>query len=186
MKEMVFFLEEPSAKAMLECVLPRLLPDDIIWRAVVFEGKQDLENRIVKRMRGYLNPRASFIVLRDKDSADCHFIKQNLKEKCVQVYRAKVLIRIACHELESWYLADLAAVEKGMQVIGLKKMQPRELYRDPDSKPKPSLILKKLVPSYQKVEGSRAISEYLNLENTRSPSFKNFVSGIRKLIAEKI
>jgi hypothetical protein len=32
--------------------------------------------------------------------------------------------------------------------------------------------------------GSRAIGRYLDLDNTRSPSFKNFVAGVRRLSAE--
>ena len=44
MTQLVFFLEEPSARAMLENFLPRILPDNIAVRYVVFEGKQDLDN----------------------------------------------------------------------------------------------------------------------------------------------
>jgi hypothetical protein len=184
MKEIVFFLEEPSAEAMLEGLLPRLLPGDFIWRAVIFEGKQDLEKRIVKRLRGYLNPGAMFIVLRDQDAADCRIVKKRLREKCIEAHKPEALVRIACHQLESWYLADLTAVEKGLNVTGLKKMQKKEKYRTPDILANPSQILKEIVPSYQKVGGSRAIGPYLDLDNTRSTSFKNLVAVIRKIIAE--
>ena len=43
MKNLVCFLEEPSAKEMLEGVLPRLLPADVKFTYIVFEGKQDLK-----------------------------------------------------------------------------------------------------------------------------------------------
>ncbi len=46
MKSLVFFLEEPSARAMLEGLLPRLLPDGWLVRYIVFEGKQDLEKQL--------------------------------------------------------------------------------------------------------------------------------------------
>lgn len=42
MKHLVFLLEEPSAKEMLNGLLPRLLPG-LSYRCIVFEGKQDLE-----------------------------------------------------------------------------------------------------------------------------------------------
>ncbi|MGB7511917.1 MAG: hypothetical protein WBP54_11615 [Pelodictyon phaeoclathratiforme] len=42
MKSLVFFLEEPSAKRMLEGVLPRFIPD-VAVQYVVFQGKSDLE-----------------------------------------------------------------------------------------------------------------------------------------------
>jgi len=43
MKTIVFFLEEPSAREMLEGVLPRILPENIQTRYLIFQGKQDLE-----------------------------------------------------------------------------------------------------------------------------------------------
>lgn len=184
MKEIVFFLEEPSAEGMLKGLLPRLLPGGFIWRAVIFEGKQDLEKRIVKRLRGYLNPRAIFIVLRDQDAADCRIVKTRLREKCIEAHKPEALVRIACHELESFYLADLAAVEKGLGAPNIAKLQGKEKYRAPDNYPNSSKILSSLVPKYQKISGSRAIGPYLDPDNTRSTSFKNLVIGIRKLFAE--
>lgn len=71
MTELVFFLEEPSAREMLEGLLERLIPPAISRRYVVFEGKQDLHKRLQQRLRGWLNEDACFVVLRDKDSGDC-------------------------------------------------------------------------------------------------------------------
>ena len=53
--ELVFFLEEPSAKAMLQGIIPRLLPG-IETRYIGFEGKQDLEKRLPIRLRAWHNP----------------------------------------------------------------------------------------------------------------------------------
>ena len=47
MSELVFMLEEQSARAMLEGLLPKLLPAEVTPRYVVFEGKQDLEKQLV-------------------------------------------------------------------------------------------------------------------------------------------
>jgi hypothetical protein len=185
-KEIVFFLEEPSAEAMLEGILPKLLPSGFIWRAIVFEGKQDLEKRIGKRMRSYLNPEARFVVLRDQDAADCYILKNRLLEKCRQASKNDTIVRIACHELESFYLADLAAIEKGFAIKGLTKLQDKEKYRSPDIHPKPSQILSSLVPAYQKISGSRSIGPHLNLDNSRSLSFKNLIAGIKKTISENL
>ena len=55
MRELVFLLEEPSAKAMLESLLPRLLDSGIAYRCIPFEGKQDLEKQMTRKIRGYLN-----------------------------------------------------------------------------------------------------------------------------------
>lgn len=54
MSMLVFLLEEPSAQDALEGILPRFLPNDIQVQYLVFEGKQDLERRMGKRMRGWL------------------------------------------------------------------------------------------------------------------------------------
>ncbi len=183
MTELVFLLEEPSATAMLEGLLPRLLPEGVTVRTIVFEGKQDLEKRVVKRLRGYLNPDAKFVILRDKDAADCLALKDNLRRKCIEAGRPDTLIRIACHELESWYLADLAAVEKGLNIRGLAESQQKQWFRSPDDLPNPVDVLQKVAPLYQKLSGSRAIGRHLNLDNDRSKSFRNFVAGVRRLMA---
>lgn len=78
MSEIVFFLEEPSAEAMLEGFLPKVLSPSLPYRCIVFEGKQDLEKQLVRRMRGYRVPGAKFVVLRDQDSADCKVVKETL------------------------------------------------------------------------------------------------------------
>lgn len=42
MRTLLFLLEEPSARDLLEGLLPRLLHGRAISRYLVFEGKQDL------------------------------------------------------------------------------------------------------------------------------------------------
>lgn len=119
-RELVFLLEERSAKVMLEGLLPRFLDGRIEFKLIVFEGKQDLEKRMTMRMRGYLNADARFVVMRDQDSdPNCIALKARLVEKCNASGRgAKSLVRIACRELETFYLADLKAVEKALGVKG--------------------------------------------------------------------
>ena len=79
MRELVFLLEEGSAKALLDALLPRMLDSRIVTRTIAFEDKQDLERQLMKRLRGYVNPDARFLVLRDQDSApDCTVIKHKL------------------------------------------------------------------------------------------------------------
>jgi Domain of unknown function (DUF4276) len=184
MSELVFFLEEPSAQAMLEGLLPRLLAPALPVRYIVFEGKQDLERQLVRRLQGYRTPGARFVVLRDKDAADCLHVKEQLRQKCLQAGKTDVLIRIACHELESWYLGDLAAVAAGLAIEGLEAKQNRAKYRAPDALSNAADELRRLTNSvYQKIAGSRAIGPHLNLDNTRSQSFAVFVAGLRRLFA---
>ena len=183
MSELVFFLEEPSAKAMLQGFLPKIISGSIPCRFIVFEGKQDLEMQMVKRMRGYRVPHARFVVLRDKDSEDCALVKRRLAAKCAEAQKTASLVRIACHELESWYLGDLAAVEAGLGVSGLGRHQNKKPYAAPDDLASPYRKLQSIVPAYQKIGSSRAIGPHLDLANNRSHSFRVFVDGVRKLAA---
>lgn len=184
MSELVFLLEELSAKAMLEGLLPRLLRDNLTVRYIVFEGKSDLEAQIVKKLQGYRNPNAHFVVLRDQDAGDCREIKNILVQKCQQAGRRNTLVRIACHELESWYIADLAAVELALRVHGLAGKQNKTKYRTPDSIANPAQELSVLTKQqYQKVGSSRVIGLHLDIDNKRSPSFAIFIAGIRNLMS---
>lgn len=183
MKELVFLLEEASAKSMLESLLPRLLVPGIGFRLIPFEGKQDLEKQIVRKIRGYQNPQARFIVLRDQDShPDCIQLKQRLLDLCKASGKAEhCLVRIACTELEAFYLADLQAVEQALGLTGLAKQQFGKKFRAPDRLGSPSRELKTLTcNAYEKVAGSRAIARHLLLDNERSPSFHNLVSAVRQ------
>ena len=183
MKTVVFFLEEPSAKEMLEGILPRLLPKGVYARYLVFRGKQDLEKNLLRKLRGWQLPNSSFIVLRDQDAGDCHIVKARLMNICQLTGRENVLVRIACRELESFYLGDLAAVEKGLGLSSLSAKQNSRKYRTPDILGNPSEELFKLTEYvYQKVAGSRAISPHLDLQGNRSHSFNVLLSGIRKLL----
>lgn len=187
MRELVFLLEEPSAKAMLESVLPRLLNDKIAFRLIPFEGKQDLEKQVVRKIRAYQNPNSRFIVMRDQDShPDCVEIKQRLMSLCMEAGKQNVcLIRIACRELEIFYLADLNAVEQALNVKGLAKQQESKKFRNPDKLGSPSKELKLLTKNrYEKIAGSRIIGKYLELDNARSHSFGHLISGIRRMQQE--
>jgi Domain of unknown function (DUF4276) len=187
MKELVFLLEEESAKVMLESLLPRILDPEIKPRLLAFEGKQDLEKQMIRKMRSYLNPHARFIVMRDQDATpDCRVIKKALLSRCAEAGRLGfALVRIACHELESFYLADLAAVETGLGIKGLTKHQGISKFRHPDALHSPSKELLVLTKQrYQKVSSSRAIGHHLDVDNQRSVSFRNMVTGIRRIEQE--
>lgn len=184
MRELVFLLEEASAKAMLESLLPRLLVQETIFRCIPFEGKQDLEKQLVRKIRGYQNEQARFIVLRDQDShPDCTAVKRKLLDLCIESGKSgRCLVRIACRELETLYLADLQAVEQALEIEGLAKHQRNRKFRAPDALGSPSKELKTLTGNrYEKVAGSRAIGMHLNLDNDRSPSFRNLIAAIRQM-----
>ena len=181
MKEIVFLLEEPSAKAMLEVILPKLLDDSIGFKCIPFSGKQDLEKQLIRKIKCYQNPKARFIVLRDQDSACCLDVKRNLVSLCEQTGKLTAcMIRIACHELETFYLGDLMAVEQAFSIKNLAKHhQENRKYRTPDNLNNAKQELKKLTNNqYQEKSGSKAIAHYMDLTNQRSISFSMLISAI--------
>ncbi|WP_397572702.1 DUF4276 family protein [Silanimonas sp.] len=187
MKELVFLVEGQAEKDFLGAFLPRILPGELHHRVIPFEGKQDLEARMTQKIRGYQNPEARFVVVRDLDShPDCVAVKKSLLERCLASGRAAhCLVRIACKELESFYLADLQAVETALGIPGLSRHQLNQKFRDPDRLGSPSRELQQLTKNrYQKRQGSRAIGAHLDPANERSASFRNLVTGIRRLSEE--
>ena len=184
---LVFFLEELSAKVLLEILLPRFIPEDnFVLRFVPFEGKQDLEKQLVRRIRGWRTPNTHFVVLRDQDSAECRDVKQRLLELIAEAGRPDTLVRVACRELESWYLGDLKAVEKAFCIKNLASKQKQKKYRNPDALGNPIQELERITnKKYQKVSGSRAIGSLLDINDNRSPSFQVFVSGVQQLTENK-
>lgn len=176
----MFFLEEPSAREMLKGLLPRMLPDIVAVRYIVFEGKQDLEKNIVRRLRGWRAPNTTFVVLRDQDAGVCLAVMQGLVGKCREAGKPDAVVRIACRELESWYFGDLAAVERGLGIPNLVRYGNRRQYRTPDDIHSPAVELSKITRNvYQKVAGSRAIGPQLSLGRNRSHSFRIFVEGVQ-------
>ena len=180
---LVFFLEEPSAREMLKGLLPRLLSARVVPHFIVFEGKQDLERSIERRLRGWVRPDSAFVVVRDQDAGDCLEIKRSLMRKCADAGKPDALVRVACRELESWYFGDLAAVERGLGVSGLVRYGGNRKYRIPDQIHRPSSELAKITrQAYQKVAGSRAIGRELSLTANGSQSFHVLLSGLSSLV----
>lgn len=182
MKTLVFFLEGPSEKEMLLGLLPRLIPSSMEVRYLVFRGKQDLEKNLGRRLRGWQKPDSVFVIMRDQDAGDCHHVKANLVETCRESGKTGWMVRIACREMESFFLGDLVAVERG---LGLKKLQEKQQtrkFRNPDMLANPAAELMQLTGKrYDKISGSRAIAPHLSIANNRSQSFKALVAGIQKL-----
>ena len=186
MKTLVFFLEELSAREMLKGLLPRILPvdEELECVFVVFEGKHDLEREIERKLRGWMRPNSKFLILRDQDAGDCRKIKANLLKKCENAGKPDTLVRIACRELESWFLGDLPSVERNFGLKGVARQQRSKSFRDPDHLGQPSRELARITNnSYQKVSGSRDLGLILSFDQNCSRSFGAFLDGVKKLVA---
>ncbi|MHB8127144.1 MAG: DUF4276 family protein [Desulfitobacteriaceae bacterium] len=184
MKEIVFLVEELSMKEFLKAILPKVLPDKVLYTIIHHEGKQDLERSIPKKLRAFRQPETRFVILIDQDSNDCILLKNRLSELCQEGGRENCLVRIVCHGLESWYLGDLDAVGQAYNMNSLARRQSEAKFRQPDRLSNPAQVLKSLVPQYQKVSGARAVSKHMKLSANRSHSFAVFLTGIQTVIGD--
>ena len=185
MKTLVFFVEGPSEMELLRALGTRLLPPEVEMEIKRFRGKQDLEANLVRLLRGWRKPDSAFVILRDQDAEqDCRRIKEKLTKLCRESGKSECLVRIACRELESFFLGDLAAVERGLDVKGLGAKQGKQKFRNPDELRNPADELALLIGKpYSKIAGARAIAPCLDLDRNTSRSFNALISGIRRLAA---
>jgi hypothetical protein len=185
---LVFLLEEPSARDLIEGLLPRLLPAEpaIEVRYLTFQGKQDLEKNICKKVRGWLQPDSRFVILRDQDAGDCRVVKKTMLDLALESGRPGIadhlLVRVACRELESWVLGDWTAVGEAFEMPRLAEQSRKSIYRDPDKLDRPVEELRKFIPEYQKRDGARRVGPLLDTNRNQSPSFRAFCAGLLTLL----
>jgi hypothetical protein len=163
----------------LEGILPRILPEGLDYKLIPHEGKSDLETSIPRKLRAWREPGVEFIVVRDQDAGDCVAVKQHLLTLCVEGGRADTLVRIACRELESWFLGDLVSLGRAFG-RDLAREAGKAKFRDPDALGAPYQEIKRLIPTYQKGLGAERMGTVVALEENRSASFRAFVTGVRR------
>jgi Domain of unknown function (DUF4276) len=181
MKHLVCLLEEPSAQDALQHWLPDWLPGEVQFHFIVFQGKQDLERNMVRRIRFWLKPDSRFLVLRDQDSADCRTVKKALAARCAEAGRNDSIVRVACTELESFFLGDWQAVAQAYNKPALARLAAKAVYRDPDRIGSPSAELLRHIPSYQKRDGARRIAPYVDPRRNASGSFQALHRAVLRL-----
>ncbi|MCI0515167.1 DUF4276 family protein [candidate division KSB1 bacterium] len=183
------FTEERSAENVLKTILPQILPTDVAFQIYSHQGKQDLE-RALRTTLPFISrrPNARLLILRDQDRADCRVVKKQIRDLMLNPGHAPFLIRIACQELESWFLGDLMAIKLAYPRFKPEKYQNKAKFRHVDHIEYPANVLLKMIPEYDhddklpKLELSEKISKHLNLANNRSRSFNQIISGIKKLV----
>jgi hypothetical protein len=181
MRHLVFLLEEPSAQDALEAWVPLWLPVGVTPHYLVFQGKQDLEKRMVLRMRHWLLPDSRFVVMRDQDSGDCRQVKAALQKRCRAAGRADAVVRVACRELESFFVGDWQAVAQAFDRPALARLASRAPFREPDALGSPSQELARQLGGYQKRDGARRIAPLIDPARNRSRSFHALRSAVLAL-----
>jgi len=179
---LVFMLEDPSMKLLLEGLLPRLMTGWVAGQhflCVAHQGKSDLDASIPRKLRAWQYPGDRFVVVRDNDAADCVAVLHKINGMCAEAGRPDTLVRLACQELEAWYLGDLEAVAGAFAHPKANTSALRTKFSDPDGWQKPSVEMARLIPSFQKGSGARVMAQHLRgPEHNRSHSYRKFVEGV--------
>jgi uncharacterized protein YktA (UPF0223 family) len=180
MRKIVFLLEEPSMKEVLDVILPKILPANFSFLCIPHHGKSHLAKSVKSKITGWPDPNVHFAIVHDQDAEDCISLKKELFKLAEEAKRPDTLIRIVCTELESWFLGDFDAIEKGFN-IKLAKKKNKALYRNPDKIANAKQELRRIVPAYQQISGSRSIAHCMTIEKNTSKSFQVFIAGVRRL-----
>lgn len=180
------FTEEPSMENFLRTLLPRILPTGIELDRNCFirphEGKSDLKRSLIRKIKAFPHfPRpVKLLVIHDQDSNDCLKLKEELNSICSILQPGDYLIRIACRELENWYLGDLESVESIYPDSKAAGFVNRARFRNPDVL-NGSEEMMRLSSRFSKSHASREMGKIINLEQNRSASFNQLLSGIIKI-----
>jgi hypothetical protein len=139
------FLEEPSAEAFLQGLLPKLVPVGTTWNPIVFQGKTDLLGNLERRLKGYkswMPEDWKIVVLIDEDRANCRELKARMETATAAAgFSTKtaatggkfvVLNRIAVEELEAWFFGDAVALATAFPGVS-PTLGAKAAYRHPDA-----------------------------------------------------
>ncbi|HPD30549.1 MAG TPA: DUF4276 family protein [Phycisphaerae bacterium] len=198
-----FLVEELSAKAALDELLPRLLGTQATFDVHAHQGKHDLLACLPSKIRayaGFLPADWRVVVLLDLDREDCKKLKRKLdrivgdaglRTKMSSGGQAgfQVLNRIAIEELEAWFFGDVAALHAAYPRVPLTLGQ-KSGFRDPDrikggTWERLEQVLQRhgyFKSGYPKVTAAREIAKHMDPSRNRSRSFQVFRDGLRALL----
>jgi hypothetical protein len=129
------------------------------------------------------------IIIVDQDKNDCIELKNKIKIQMTWCF-CEYKIRIACYELEAWFLGDMNAIAQCSPRFKANFFQNKEKYREVDNIPKPSRVIEEIVPDWKnryssKPQFAAAIAEVISLatpdseQANRSHSFHVFLEMLR-------
>jgi hypothetical protein len=186
-------VEEQSMQLFLTDLLDFILPQGYRFGSNVyvrpFEGKQDLQKGLARWVRVLSNfhQPARLIVIHDQDSSDCRELKAQLRVICERNGDCPVLIRIACRELENWYLGDLLALQGVYPSFNASAHLNKARYRSNVDNPFGTQEIISLIPAFEKTLAASEVVLHMvdRLAENRSESFQQTVSGIQHFLTEE-
>lgn len=148
-----------------------------------------LLDQLPAKLRGYsyLPDGYCVIVLVDADSTDCKELKKSLVDLYGQLDKRPscILFRIAVEEIESWFLADINAVQSAYPKAKLSKISsipPDRVVGAWEQIAEALGVNPQDCDGGDKREWSIRISPHLNFDQPKSPSLEAFINGIARLV----
>lgn len=204
-----FLTEDRSAEAALSHLAPRLLSEDTTWEIRSFQGRPDLLKNLSSRLRAYPNwlPHTystpwCIVVLVDRDQDDCKELKARMNEIAsganlttrTTMRRTgrnwyQIVNRIAVEELEAWFFGDVDALRAAYPFVSAT-LHRKAKFRNPDrisggTWEQLEKILERAYPTgMPKVEVASKVSQHMDPDVNRSPSFQAFRDAVRAIEAE--
>jgi len=201
-------VEEPSSESACETLIPRIEPRhrlDETFRVRAFNGKADLLRKLPARLKGYAASAyiadVTMLVVVDRDDDDCVDLKRSIERMVVEAgllplgsRRAAsagcVKVRVACEELEAWYIGDPAALRSAYPRLP-KAFENRAVFRSPDGVNGGTWErLERLLQTsgyfpggLRKLQLTRAVAKFMDPKRNTSPSFQSFCDAVRQLSA---
>jgi len=192
-------VEEPSMEAALLALLPKLL-GAISFQIHAFQCKQELLRHLPARLRAYrswLPQDWRILVLVDRDSEQCHAVKQSLEDMARGadlVTRSAaaggpyvVLNRLAIEELEAWYFGDWQAVRAAYPRV-IATIPAKQGYRNPDAIRGTWQAFERILRrsgyfrgGLRKVEAARSIARHMDPSRNTSYSFRIFANAVTEM-----
>lgn len=178
----VVFVEEQSAEIVVSQLLRTMGLAEAI-KVIPHEGRSDLCRSFPRKIAAWRYPAdIRFLVLHDNDGADCRKRKADLIALTPADRRERCRVRIVMQELESWYLADLDALEEaGVIDAAGRRVLAKPRYANVDAAPDPKDILRRHALRHGQISMAEAIAPHLRPERNRSSSFRHTVAALRWL-----
>ena len=172
MRQLFVFVEEPSSAVFVRHLGRSFAVEDRL-RVLEHQGAGDLEKSLATKIKVICHEKNRIIVLRDQDNYDCIDLKQKILRILPNSIHNITKVRIACRELEAWYIAQPEALKLARV---LKSDLPNALLkRDPDSIIDPKQEVRSRSHKRGQIWLADAIVPHLNLNSIKSTSFKNFL-----------
>ena len=193
-----FLVEEPSAEAALNNIVPKIIGAAATFKIHPYQGKSDLLARLPARLAAYrrwIPADWRIVVLIDADAQDCHQLKAQLEKAACDAgfvtksaalgARFEVLNRLAIEELEAWFFGDVEALCAAYPRMS-RNLGDKARYRHPDAiRGGTWEALERELKrrgyfsgGLEKITAARAISAEMEPKRNRSPSFGVFRDGI--------